>query len=192
MGGAQGTRGCLSGASPPTTSSLMDMPGGSCRPSEQEWARTIVQRKICGSGKASPHPAPPQEAGGVQGRVQGRGGQGPLPALPAPASPLVFGGPGARSCPHSCVPRGLGRLAVSTELASTSWGWLGELVPSTRWWLQRLVPQAVCVLLCEPQKLLERWAWPGAIFPLQSPWEGSQAPVRTAGLGRHRRALCPA
>lgn len=65
-------------------------------------------------------------------------------------------------------------------------------MPSTRSCLQTLVLQAVCVLPCEAQKLLERRAWPGAIFPLQSPWEGSQAPVRTAGLGWHRYTLCPA
>lgn len=140
----------------------------------------------------------PPSAGGPWGPGQsGRpGGQGPLPALTAPASPLVFGGLGARSCPHSRVPPGVGgcpgRLAVSTELASASWGWLGELVPSTQSWLQRPVPQAVCLLLREPQKLLERWAWPGAIFLLQSPWEGSRAPVRTARLGQHGCALCPA
>ena len=152
----------------PTTCRLVDVLRGSCSPSEQEWARTVVQRGLCGLGKASAHPL--LEARGVQGRVEGPGGQGPLPALPALASARCLGAwvPGAariavfpqgrgRGCP--------GRLAVSTELASASWGWLGELVPSTRSCLQRPVPQAICVLLREPQKLLERWAWPGAIFP---------------------------
>ena len=139
----------------------------------------------------------PERARGVQGRVEGPGGQGPLPALPALASPRCLGAwvPGAARI--ATFPRGRGRgcpgrLAVSTELASASWGWLGELVPSTRSCLQRPVPQAVCVLLREPQKLLERWAWPGAIFLLQSPWEGSRAPLRTARLSQHRRSLCPA
>ena len=179
----------------PTTCRLVDVLRGSCSPSEQEWARTVVQRGLCGLGKASAHPL--LEARGVQGRVEGPGGQGPLPALPALASPRCLGAwvPGAARI--ATFPRGRGRgcpgrLAVSTELASASWGWLGELVPSTRSCLQRPVPQAVCVLLREPQKLLERWAWPGAIFLLQSPWEGSRAPLRTARLSQHRRSLCPA
>lgn len=46
--------------------------------------------------------------------------------------------------------------------------------------------QAVCTPRCELRKLLERWAWRGAIFPLPSPREG-------AALGAlDTRSLCPA
>ena len=122
VGSAQGTRGCLSGASPPRPG-WWTCPGGSCSPSEQEWARTVVQRRVCSLGKGSAHPAPPQEARGVQGRVEGRGGQGPS-LLFQPQPPLVFGGPSARSCLHNCVPRGLGRLAVPlSQPAHPGGGW---------------------------------------------------------------------
>lgn len=192
MGGAQGTwRPCLSGASPPPAGWWTCSGGPAAHRSKSGHVQSSREGSVAW-GK----PLPTLYWRPVGSRAEWKG-QGPLPALPALASPRCLGAwvPGAARI--ATFPRGRGRgcpgrLAVSTELASASWGWLGELVPSTRSCLQRPAPQAVCVLLREPQKLLERWAWPGAIFLLQSPWEGSRAPLRTARLSQHRRSLCPA
>lgn len=65
----------------------------------------------------------------------------------------------------------------------------GELVPGTRSCLRALVLQAVCVLPCEAQKASGKTGLAWRHLPAAVSLGGSQAPVRTAGLGWHRYAL---
>ena len=74
-------------------------------------------------GKALPTPPLCRRPAGSRAEWKGGVARAP-PCSSAPASPLVFGGPSARSCPHNCVPRGLGRLAVPlNQPAHPGGGW---------------------------------------------------------------------
>lgn len=138
----------------PTTSRLVDVPRESCSPSGRVGTDSRPEKGLQLQEELCP---PRPSAGGPRGPGQsgrGEGGQGPS-LLFSPSLPSGVWGPQCRAA-RITVFRGSGEAGCYPESASTSWRWLGELVPGAH-----VVPSDAGAagglrVLREAQKLLEK------------------------------------
>lgn len=145
------------------------------------WAGSAVWKKVyCWGTGLHPQSVVPARRR-VRNGVEGQGRKEPLTALPDRAlPPRISAGAGNGLSPSQHISGRPCRLIVHLKLEDCPEAGSGRLGQSS-WDVALAGPeQAVCTPRCELWKLLERWAWHGAIFPLPSAREGA------APWGPHR------